>query len=50
MDIVSNERLQQYMLDNGIKEAWLGLIQSLDGNSSSFRSFLFYIRPNEYWV
>jgi hypothetical protein len=30
MDEESNERLQQYLLDNGIKEAWLGLIQNID--------------------
>ena len=31
MDEESNERVQQYLLDNDIKEAWLGLIQSMDG-------------------
>eukprot|EP00116_Pleurobrachia_bachei_P005806 sb/3466068/ len=32
MDSEANEVVQQYMLDNGIGEAWLGLIQSIDGN------------------
>ena len=31
MDEESNERVQQYLLDNDMEEAWLGLIQSMDG-------------------
>ena len=46
MDEESNERVQQYLLDNDIKEAWLGLIQSMDGvlNQNIYRqsvSFLY---------
>ena len=32
MDEESNRRVQQYLLDNDIAEAWLGLIRSMDGN------------------
>ena len=31
MNEESNGRLQEYLLDNGIEEAWLGLIQSMGG-------------------
>ena len=44
MDEESNKRVQQYLLDNDIKEAWLGLIQSMDGVLNIFSqsvSFLY---------